>query len=75
MVRTTGVGGLISLQNGNLRLLTVFRRRYISCFVKVVSIREGQMKLSLMNRSSLISPRTQLKIVLLKVLTVFALNF
>ena len=75
MVRTTGVGGLISLQNGNLRLLKVFRRRYIFCFVKVVSIRERQMKLSLMNRSSLISPRTQLKIVLLKVLTVFALNF
>ena len=76
MVRSPGVGGFISLQNGNLRrlkLLRVFRRCYIDkiCFEK----RGTNKKVSLVNKSSLISPRTQHKVVLLVMLTVFAVGF
>ena len=47
MVRSTGVGGFISLQNGNLRrqkLLRVFRRFLFFALLRFVSMREGQIQ-------------------------------
>ena len=45
MVRSTGVGSLISLQNRNLRCLTVFRRSDILLsLLRFVSKREGQIQ-------------------------------
>ena len=45
MVRSTGVGSLISLQNRNLRHLTVFRRSDILLsLLRFVSKREGQIQ-------------------------------
>ena len=62
-VRSTGVGGLLSLQNGNLRCYTLLCE---DLFPK----ERDKYKVSLMNGSSLILTRTQRKIVPLKVLTV-----
>ena len=65
MITSTGVKGFISPQlfrTGDAKSETHYAKRNALC------------KVSLMNRSSLISPRIQHKVALLQVLTVFAVG-
>ena len=80
MVRSTGVGGFISPQNGNFRCKKLegdLRRCYILLlfFLDLFRKEEGKYTVTLINGSSLIPQRIQHKVVLLVVLTIFAGGF
>ena len=75
---STGVDGVISPQDGNLqcwKLVGDFRRCYIVLWWDFLRKEKGKYTLTLINRSYLIFPRIQHKVVLLILRTVFAVGF
>ena len=71
MVRSTGVGGFIFTQNGNLRCLKLvgdFSSCHILLFVRFFRKEKGKYTVTLINRSFLISLCTQHEVVLLVML-------
>ena len=75
---STGVGGFISPQDGNLqcwKLVGDFRRCYIVLCWDFLRKEKGKYTVTLINRSYLILPHIQQKVVVLVLQTVFAIGF